>query len=135
MLCGFSNEDYLTFQKFMKSVWKLSYLTLKRCWQLRFHKKKINNRISSSITLHEIILITLLFPVSKPPRVVYGGQLISGMFWELIGEIHEITFSPLKRSQWHAFCLIFSAFDEILTIYEYYKLEFYIRYLILLSAV
>lgn len=135
MLCGFSNEDYLTFQKFMKSVWKLSYLTLKRCWQLRFHKKKINNRISSSITLHEIILITLLFPVPKPPRVVYGGQLISGMFWELIGEIYEITFSPLKRSQWHAFCLIFSAFDEILTIHEYYKLEFYIRYLILLSAV
>lgn len=123
------------FSKIYEIRLKTELLNVKKVLTVAFPQKKINNRISSSITLHEIILITLLFPVSKPPRVVYGGQLISGMFWELIGEIHEITFSPLKRSQWHAFCLIFSAFDEILTIYEYYKLEFYIRYLILLSAV
>lgn len=123
------------FSKIYEIRLKTELLNVKKVLTVAFPQKKINNRISSSITLHEIILITLLFPVSKPPRVIYGGQLISGMFWELIGEIHEITFSPLKRSQWHAFCLIFSAFDEILTIYEYYKLEFYIRYLILLSAV
>lgn len=88
------------FSKIYEIRLKTELLNVKKVLTVAFPQKKINNRISSSITLHEIILITLLFPVSKPPRVVYGGQLISGMFWELIGEIHEITFSPLKRSQW-----------------------------------
>ena len=43
--------------------------------------EKLNNRISSPSTLRETILIKLVFPISKPSRVVYGG-LLNLVFYE-----------------------------------------------------
>lgn len=136
VLCGFSNEDDLTLQKFMNSVWSWVIQSfLKRCWQLRFYQKFKQLDFLSNYTpwnnSHQFSIFRIKTTTCGKRRSVKFCIL-----WELIGDIHENTFSPLFSIQWHAFCLVFSVIDETLTIYEYYWLEFYTRYLLILwSAV
>ena len=123
MLRGFSIENDLTLQKFMKSVWSWVIQSFsKRCWQLRLYQKIFNSRISSPSTFREIILITLVIPImvqTTPCGIPRSAKFC--ILRELTGDMHETcetAFSPwfYNPIQWHAFCLIFSVIDETLTI-------------------
>lgn len=135
MLCGFSIEDDLTLQKFMKFVWSCHSKFLKTVLTAQTLPKNSTadflSKYSPWNNSHQVNISHI-----QTNACGKGIGLLIFFLWEPFGDLHEIAFSPCltafsgTRSVWY-----FQLWTRLSLFSEYYYLEFYTRYSIFWSAV